>query len=198
MEVSKYIEIVSEKKGANLKAEFKKDLKVRKNAGEVSVQKVTKCVVRGGIQYDNMKAVQEGREDGTKPEENAGLPWGEWKEYPYHIAHKAQDFLRIYPASGIEFKPKVTYFMDGEEVDMEVVMPLCLASEFDINKKNWIIQDGELYWSNENGWGDKKDATKFKGSEKDELNLPIGDAVKWVKIEVTCFTIKADNLVSIG
>lgn len=135
MEVQDYINIVSDKKGANLSAEWKRPMKVRKTAGEISVEKVTKCVVRGGIDYDNIGVVKEGREDGTLPQENAGLPWGEWIAFPFHIAHKGNDYLRLYPASGIEFTPKTTYYLNGEEVGKDIVEPLCLASEFKVNEQ---------------------------------------------------------------
>lgn len=134
MEVQDYINIVSEKKGANLRAVWERPMKVLKSAGEVTITKMTSAVVRGGIDYDNIKSVQEGRENGEKPEENAGLPWGEWVAFPFHIAHKGNDYLRLYPASGIQFTPKVVYFMNGKLVDKDIVEPLCLASEFKVNE----------------------------------------------------------------
>jgi hypothetical protein len=94
------------------------------------VEKVTSIVVRGGIEYDNQKVVIEGREDGTLPSENAGLPWGQWAEYPFHIEHKGTDYVRFYSASGISFEPKVEYYLNGILVDKSQIQPLCLASEF--------------------------------------------------------------------
>lgn len=135
MEVQKYIEIVGQKKGANLRAVWERPMKVRKSAGDVTITKMTSAVVRGGIDYDNIKTVQEGRENGEKPAENAGLTWGEWVEFPFHIAHKGNDYLRLYPASGIEFTPNVVYFMNGKEVKKDEIESLCLASEFKVNEK---------------------------------------------------------------
>jgi len=133
MNVAEYIETVSAKKGANLSAEWKRPMKVRKSAGDVVVEKITHAVVRGGVDYENIGTVKEGREDGTLPKENAGLPWGEWAEFPFHITHKGTDYLRLYPSSGIDFTPKTQYFLNGEEVGKEIVEPLCLASEFKVN-----------------------------------------------------------------
>lgn len=121
--------ILSSRKGSNLSAIFGKELKTRKGVN-AKVEKVTAIVVRGGIDYDNQKAVMEGRENGTLPEENAGLPWGQWAEFPYHITHKEQDYVRFYSASGIAFTPKVEYYLDGVQVDKATIQPLCLASEF--------------------------------------------------------------------
>jgi hypothetical protein len=135
MKIQDIIQTIDTHKGQNLNAIFGKSLKVKKGVVD-NVEKITSLVIRGGIEYDNTKAVQEGRENGTLPSENAGLPWGEWVQYPVHIAHKETDYCRFYPASGAdiftgkEFVPKVEYYLNGEQVDKSVVEPLCLASEF--------------------------------------------------------------------
>jgi len=121
--------ILSTRKGQNLSAIIGKELKTRKGVTDC-VEKVTSIVVRGGIDYDNQAVVQEGRENGTLPEENAGLPWGQWAEFPYHITHKEQDYVRFYSASGLAFEPKVEYYLNGVQVDKATIQPLCLASEF--------------------------------------------------------------------
>lgn len=132
------IEIIKEKlkakKGANLSVVFDRPLKTRKGVSE-KITKVTRIVARGGVDYDNLGIVQEKRENGELPSENAGLPWGEWVEFPLHIRHKDVDYARFYPASGIGFKPEVAYFIDGVEVPKTAegwiqVRSLCLASEF--------------------------------------------------------------------
>jgi len=135
MEVKEYIEKVSGRKGQNVKAVWQRPMKIRKGVEHV-VEKRTAAIIRTGIDYENMQSVKEGRANGDLPEENQGLPWGEWAQFPYHIQHKEKDYLRLYPASGINvatgegFIPEVSYFLDGVEVSKEVVMPLCLASEF--------------------------------------------------------------------
>ena len=129
MKIQEYINAVKNRKGANLKAIWQRPMKTRKGVLE-NVQKRVTAVVRGGVEYDNIGAVIEARADGDLPAVNAGLPWGEWANYPYHISHKGQDYARMYAASGIEFKPHATYLLDGIEVTREVVEPLVLASEF--------------------------------------------------------------------
>jgi hypothetical protein len=122
--------VIKGRKGSNLLAVVTKTLKTKKAFASSKVTKVTKLVIRGGIEYDNIGVVKEGREDGTLPSENAGLPWGEWAEFPLHITHKGTDYARFYPASGISFTPKVTYFLDGLEVPKDQIQSICLASEF--------------------------------------------------------------------
>jgi hypothetical protein len=121
--------ILSTRKGANLSAIIGKELKTRKGITDC-VEKLTSIVIRGGIDYDNQALVKEGREDGSLPEENAGLPWGQWVNFPYHIEHKGTDYVRFYSASGLPFIPKTEYFLNGEMVDKATIQPLCLASEF--------------------------------------------------------------------
>lgn len=129
MDIENIKETFKSKKGANLSVVFDRQLKTRKGVTE-AVTKVTRIVARGGVEYDNLGIVQEKRENGELPSENAGLPWGEWVEYPYHIRHKDIDYARFYPASGIGFKPQVSYYLDGVEVSKDQVQHLCPASEF--------------------------------------------------------------------
>lgn len=129
MQIADIIAVLETRKGQNLKATFNKTLKTRKGVEQV-VTKTTSIVVRGGIEYDNQKVVVEGRESGELPAENQGLPWGEWVQYPFHIAHKGSDYVRFYAGSGLSFEPKTAYFLDGVQVPKEQVEALCLASEF--------------------------------------------------------------------
>ncbi len=122
--------IVKSRKGSNLSVIIERPVKTLSAHKGNNIIKTTKLVIRGGVEYDNIGLVQEKREDGSLPSENAGLPWGEWTEYPLHISHKGSDYARFYPASGIGFTPKVSYTMNGVEVDKSVIEPLCLASEF--------------------------------------------------------------------
>lgn len=150
MKIQDAIAQIKKHKGANCSATWIRPLKTLKGITS-NVHKLTVAVVRGWVDYDNLASVQEGRANGDLPAENAGLPWGEWVEFPVHIAHKGMDYLRLYPASGLNFIPKTTYFVDGKEVSKEEARAICLASEFRV--------DGEV---------------------------------------PTCFTIKADSLVSIS
>ena len=150
MNIQNIVSVVSSHKGSNLKATWEKPLKTRKGIDN-KITKRTALVVRGGVDYDNIGLVQEKRENGELPSENAGLPWGQWVNFPYHIEHKGTDYARFYPASGIKFVPQVQYFLDGVETDKATIQPLCLASEF-----------------------------------------PVRDE------EPLCFTIKAENVISIG
>lgn len=118
---------LAQHKGQNLKAVWKKQLRVRKGITNV-VTKLTEAIVRGGIDYDNRLEVQLKREVGELPAENQGLPWGEWVVPHFVITHKGKEYVRLYPNS-FDVAAKVRYFLDGEEVLEDVIAPLVLASE---------------------------------------------------------------------
>lgn len=120
------------KKGTIRTVEYTKDLKTPKG----STDKVTKETVlnaRFGVQYDNIKDVQSQREEGILPEENQGLPWGHWSQFPYFISHKDSEYIRLSLVNGTKIKSK--YFVNGQEVDKATAQSRCLASEFKSNDK---------------------------------------------------------------
>lgn len=125
-------------KGAFASIAWERACKVRKGV-TVKVTKRTEGVVRVGVTYDNVSDVKEGRENGTLPAENQGLPWGVWEKVNLSIIHNETRYFRLYFANGADGKRErlnVTYFVDGVETPKEVVqaMGICLASEFPAEK----------------------------------------------------------------
>lgn len=131
MKIAEFKTLINAHKGQTLTAIFGRTMKTRKEVVQ-NVEKVSRVLVRGGIDFENIGIVQEMRENGQLPAENAGLSWGEWSEFPLHITHKGQDYARLYPAGGIfaDAVPVVEYYIDGELATKEQVEPLCLKSEF--------------------------------------------------------------------
>lgn len=115
-------------KGCNIVCEWKRACKTRKGVSSI-VTKHVRMVGRMGIEYDNINDVQEKREEGTLPAVNAGLPWGQWSEYPWLIEHKGKYYLRLYKGTSATTTPEVTFFLEGLEVPKSSVAPLLLASE---------------------------------------------------------------------
>lgn len=110
---------------------WERPLKVRKGVAS-RITKEVRCVARLGIEYDAQRAVQDARADGELPPVNAGLPWGQWAQYPYLIEHGDNLFIRLYPVAGRV--PRVRYLLNDPEgnfpVDKAYAETLCLASEF--------------------------------------------------------------------
>jgi hypothetical protein len=120
--------------GTFVKAAWMKTLKTKKDV-TANVVKVTSGVFRIGIDYDKVADVQEGRANGTLPEKNAGLPWGQWHSFPRIIEHKEAFYVRMYFAKGNESKLdriSSVYILNGKEIGKDELqaMGICLASEF--------------------------------------------------------------------
>jgi len=119
--------MVNTKKGSFHSVMYEKALPVRKGV-DAFIVKRTELSVRFGVEYDNVKAVQVKRVDGTLPSVNAGLPWGAWKHYGYFIENKGKVYARMYTVPNT--KPKTKYFLNGREVAKETIEPMCLKSAF--------------------------------------------------------------------
>ena len=124
-------------KGSFHTMRWSKSLKTRKGIQGINVTKETVATVRFGVGYDNMKAVQVKRENGILPEQNQGLPWGTWKQYPYTIEHKGNTYIRaaLTPNANI----KTVYRLNGVEVDKETLANIVLKSELESRKGNDVL-----------------------------------------------------------
>lgn len=115
------------KKGQIVTIVTERPMKVRK--GQDAITKRSEFQCRIGVEYDNIKKVQEKRDEGALPEQNAGLPWGKWVEYPYTIEHKDEMYLRCTMLRNMTGKDPV-YTRNGEVISKDDAKAACLASEF--------------------------------------------------------------------
>lgn len=135
---SEILQVLFQTKAQFRSVTYVKPLKTRKGVTQVITKKI-RMSVRAGLDYDNMKTVQEKRETGELPAQNAGLQWGEWKNFPYLIEHKGKEYIRLYP--NYNGKTETTYFVDGQPAQLEEFQTLVLASELpktDGNKPDCI------------------------------------------------------------
>jgi hypothetical protein len=116
------------KKGQIVSFHTVRDMKVRK--GQDPIQKESWFLARVGVAYDNIQNVKDKREDGRLPEENAGLPWGQWLEFPYVIGHKGEEYVRCSTLKNSKVKGRVVYTRHGVEISRDEAVRACLASEF--------------------------------------------------------------------
>lgn len=119
--------VLSGAKGSFRSVLWEKPMKTKKAFSNCVITKRTSAVVRFGVDYNNIKAVQEKRSKGELPSVNAGLPWGQWKMFPYFIEHKGNMYLRcvISPKN----KMQTEYFLNGRKVEKSVIEGMVLASE---------------------------------------------------------------------
>ena len=107
---------------------WERPMKTKKAFAWNTIVKRSAGVVRFGIEYDNMKAVQDKRQTGELPAQNAGLQWGTWALYPYFIQHNGKTYLRCATSKGNTIQTE--YFLNGKKVDKSAIENMVLASEF--------------------------------------------------------------------
>ena len=101
-------------KGQFIAVEFTSTKAPRADFKNRVLTKNVRMVARAGIDFANLSVVKDGIADGSRGPIQT-LPWGQWDQFPYTISHKGEMYYRLYPvANNI---PKVTYFVDGNEVD---------------------------------------------------------------------------------
>ena len=125
------------RKGQIVSLHTVRDMKVRK--GQAPIQKESWFLTRIGVNYDNIQNVKDKREDGRLPQENQGLPWGQWVEFPYVIEHKGELYVRCSKLRNENAPGKVKFFRNGSEISREEAVAACLASEFARN------DDGDVF-----------------------------------------------------
>ena len=123
--------ILNLKKGSFQKLQWSKELKLYKKYEneDIKITKLSEGVVRFGIEYDNMKAIQEKRENGELPQDNQGLNGLEWTLYPYLLKNPKtnKEYIRVNTTGN---KIKTRYFLNGEEITKEVAEQYCTANNF--------------------------------------------------------------------
>lgn len=122
------LDLLMSRKGQIVTVKTQRPVKMKKD--QPAVTKTSEFQCRVGVNYDNIKAVKEGRASGDLPAENAGLPWGEWIDFPYTIGHKGETYVRCTMLDNSFRRAPVFMLADGAVVDKEFVKSRALASEF--------------------------------------------------------------------
>jgi hypothetical protein len=121
------LQLLNKKRGTIATLTTLRPMKVRKNKEPIMKLSTFQC--RVGVEYDNIKAVQDKRASGELPAVNAGLPWGEWFDYPHIIEHKGEYYYRCTRVRN-DFVPQVEYTRNGIQITKAEAELDCLASEF--------------------------------------------------------------------
>lgn len=115
---SEVIDRILNSKGSFVTAFWKSNQKPAAAHKNIVLEKVTKAIVRAGIDFSNLSSVKLAIENNERGEVQA-LPWGQWKQFPYIIEHKDADYIRLYPSTGNNHIPCSTYYADGVEVSKQ-------------------------------------------------------------------------------
>ena len=108
---------------------YKKPLKTNAANSNITVESVTTCQARAGVEYDKIQQVAENRESGAAPKTNKGLPYGEWIVYPFILTHKGTEYWRFATAD-TNVPVKKEYFINGKPAKLEEVKKVCIPSQF--------------------------------------------------------------------
>ena len=134
--VQAYMDTLLSRRGQIVTVETERAMKVRKGQDPITKRSEFQC--RVGVNYDNIKAVQEKRESGELPRENAGLPWGEWALFPYVITHKGEYYVRCTVIRN-GFRKAAEYRRGDQLITKEEAQIACLASEFKLGDDNEVF-----------------------------------------------------------
>ncbi len=121
------LQLLNKRRGTIATLTTLRAMKVRKD--KEPIEKLSTFQARVGVEYDNIKAVQDKRASGELPQENQGLPWGQWYDYPHIIEHKGEYYYRCTRVRN-NFQSQVTYLRNGQEISRQEAEQDCLASEF--------------------------------------------------------------------
>ncbi|RMD51067.1 hypothetical protein D6827_02940 [Candidatus Parcubacteria bacterium] len=148
----------------------------------MDVKKHVHGVFRAGVNYDNKASVQEKRENGELPAENAGLPWGEWLKPPYLVSHKGNIYVRLYPTPNCKVESYFT--IDGEKVSDEEIFGRYVISRYEGDKLVVINDNARIY------------ETKGENLLVTEVKPAIVTAAEYPRDETPeCITVRLDHIV---
>jgi hypothetical protein len=119
--------ILSAPKGTFQAVSWRSNVKPAAMHKAVLLEKITRAVVKAGIDYANLASVKQGIANGERGEVES-LPWGEWKQFPYVITHKGKDYVRLYPAAQSN-QVSVTYKANGQEISKESFLSYLTPSD---------------------------------------------------------------------
>ena len=123
------------KSGQFVSIHTKRPVKTKKAFSSIQLEKEASFVVRIGVNYDNIKTVQEKRDRGELPPENAGLkPNFKWVKFPVLMQNEKNGEFYIRCTKGANTKPKSKFLLNGIEVDKNSIAEYCLAQELKSNE----------------------------------------------------------------
>lgn len=117
-------------KGAFKSMVWERQLKTKKQfANDIITKRTTASSIRFGCDYNHLKAVKEGRANGTKPAEPQPLLGKHWliQNLVLQSDRSGKTLLRVSLANNS--KMETEYFLNGRKVNKEDIAPMCYASE---------------------------------------------------------------------
>jgi hypothetical protein len=129
MTATQILDAIQRHPGAMMRVVIESPVPTLKSVVGVAVVKRSELFVTAGTEFANRKDVREAIEAGERGQVGP-LPWGVWQQYPFIIAHKGNEYVRLYPPSeaqlaNFNLTPKATFFANGQEISRAQAITLC-------------------------------------------------------------------------
>ena len=123
------MEAIEKKRGQFARVSWERKCKTLKSCPYEITKKTVAKNIRIGAQYDNLKRVKEGRENGELPAENQGLHGMEWVKYPILLkgTKNGKEYLRLETAKNSKFETE--YYLNGALIKKAEILEYLQASE---------------------------------------------------------------------
>lgn len=121
---------LNDRKGASLNVRLVSGVATLAAHKDVEVFKVTEMTVISGVSFENRRDIRDAIEAGERSEVGA-LPWGQWKNFPFVIEHKGNDYIRLYLPSkaqqeaGFARETTVQFIANGKPITRDEAIQLC-------------------------------------------------------------------------
>lgn len=99
-------------KGQFIRVEYRTSVKLAAKHKGITITKHVSGIFRTGIDYAQKASVKDAIEAGERGEVQP-LPWGEWAEFPWIIAHKGAEYIRLYPVASQSTTTRYLIEKDG-------------------------------------------------------------------------------------
>lgn len=129
MKTQSILSAIQNHKGQVLNYHIQSQIPTLKSVQNVVVTKDTRGYCLSGIAFENRKEVKEGIANGERGEVQP-LPWGNWKQFPFVIEHKGNDYVRLYlptpeQETAFHLHGETMFFANGEQISREKAIELC-------------------------------------------------------------------------
>jgi len=124
------LETLKNHKGQFAKVEMSATVPTLKSLGDVGeVTKRTIMFVTAGVDFAERKAIREAIESGERGKVGS-LPWGQWKQAPFVIEHKGNEYFRFYPPTEAQREhfplgSEVQFYHNSQPITREQAIALC-------------------------------------------------------------------------
>ena len=127
--------------GANIILEWERPVETLKAHSDLNIRKHVRMVGRKGIDYDNMKAVIEKRENGELPSTNQGNWFVHDPDVKGLVRHKSKGtpYVQLFVGTSTKTHPESYFLLDGQKVELEEIAPFIKANEKKTEKGETFI-----------------------------------------------------------